>query len=26
LPSAEKAIAWWEHRQEKMPEEQEVTE
>ncbi|MEE8391149.1 MAG: GntR family transcriptional regulator [Anaerolineae bacterium] len=26
LPSAEKAIAWWERRQEKMAEEQEVTE
>jgi DNA-binding GntR family transcriptional regulator len=26
LPSVEKAIAWWEHRQEKMAEKQEVTE
>jgi DNA-binding FadR family transcriptional regulator len=25
FPSAERAIAWWEHRQEKMAEEQEVT-
>ncbi len=25
LPVAEKAIAWWEHRQEKMAEKQEVT-
>ncbi len=25
LPSAEKTIAWWEHRQEKMSEEQEIT-